>query len=154
NDHWREALDAGAYGVHLGQEDLPGADLRALRAGGLRLGVSTHELAELARAHAVRPSYIALGPVWPTTLKAMPYAALGLARLRAWTARCKPRYPVVGIGGISLERAQPAMACGLDGVAVVGAVVGAADPGQALRRGQRIVATALRCRQRAAGASD
>lgn len=154
NDHWREALDAGAYGVHLGQEDLPGADLAALRKGGLRLGVSTHDLAELARAHAARPSYIAVGPVWPTTLKAMPYAPLGLARVRDWAARCKPRYPVVGIGGIHLERAAAAMDCGLDGVAVVGAVVGAADPADALRRGREIVDAVLRHRQRCAAAPD
>jgi hydroxymethylpyrimidine kinase/phosphomethylpyrimidine kinase/thiamine-phosphate diphosphorylase len=154
NDHWRDALDAGAYGVHLGQQDLPGADLRALRDAGLRLGVSTHDLAELARAHALRPSYIALGPVWPTTLKSMPYAPLGLARLRDWAARCKPRYPVVGIGGISLERVAAAMDCGLDGVAVVGAVVGAADAAVALRRGRQIVDAALQHRQACAAARD
>ena len=72
NDHWQLALAAGAYGVHLGQEDLDIADIDALRRAGLRLGLSTHTPAELARAKAVQPSYLAIGPVYPTTLKVMP----------------------------------------------------------------------------------
>ena len=147
NDHWREALDAGAFGVHLGQDDLPGADLTALRGAGTRLGVSTHDLHELARAHALRPSYIALGPVWPTTLKVMSHGPLGLARLRDWTARCKPRYSVVAIGGISLQRIAPVMDCAVDGVAMVGALVGATDLPQALRQAQDSVDGALRWRR-------
>ena len=130
NDHWQIALDAGAYGVHLGQEDLDTADLNALRAAGLRLGVSTHTLAELARAHAVGPSYLAIGPIYPTTLKVMPYEPVGLERLKAWVPHAAP-YPVVAIGGISLERLPGVMACGVDGVAVVSAVTLAADPQQA-----------------------
>lgn len=149
NDHWREALDAGAWGVHLGQEDLlelGAADLRRLRDAGMRLGLSSHDPREMACAHALRPSYIALGPVWPTTLKQMQHAALGLARLRDWALRCKPRYAVVGIGGISLDRAAAAMDCGLDGFAVVGAVVGADDPALAVRRGRAIADAALHWR--------
>ena len=130
NDHWQLALDAGAYGVHLGQEDLDTADLNALRAAGLRLGVSTHTLAELARAHAVGPSYLAIGPIYPTTLKVMPYEPVGLERLKAWVPHAAP-YPVVAIGGISLERLPGVVACGVDGVAVVSAVTLAADPQQA-----------------------
>lgn len=130
NDHWQIALDAGAYGVHLGQEDLDTADLNALRAAGLRLGVSTHTLAELARAHAVGPSYLAIGPIYPTTLKVMPYEPVGLERLKAWVPHAAP-YPVVAIGGISLERLPGVVACGVDGVAVVSAVTLAADPQQA-----------------------
>jgi hydroxymethylpyrimidine kinase/phosphomethylpyrimidine kinase/thiamine-phosphate diphosphorylase len=128
NDHWRDALELGAHGVHLGQEDLDSADLGALRAAGLRLGVSSHTPLEMARAHAVQPSYVALGPVYPTTLKAMRYAPLGLDRLRAWTQRYQPRYPVVAIGGISLERAAGVLACGVDAIAVVSAVTQSADP--------------------------
>ena len=134
NDHWQLALDAGAYGVHLGQEDLDTADLNALRAAGLRLGLSTHTLAELARAHAVGPSYLAIGPIYPTTLKVMPYEPVGLERLKAWVPHAAP-YPVVAIGGISLERLPGVMACGVDGVAVVSAVTLAADPQQAAMRG-------------------
>jgi hydroxymethylpyrimidine kinase/phosphomethylpyrimidine kinase/thiamine-phosphate diphosphorylase len=131
NDHWREAVALGAYGVHLGQEDLgelDWADLDALRIAGLRLGVSSHTPLEMALAHAVQPSYVALGPVYETTLKAMRYSALGLANLRAWTLRYQPRYPVVAIGGISLARAPAVWACGVDSIAVVSALTQAADP--------------------------
>ncbi len=149
NDHWRQALAVGAYGVHLGQEDLLGADLARLCAAGLRLGVSTHTPGELARAHAVQPSYVALGPVFPTTLKVMPYRPLGLERLRDWAARCKPRYPVVAIGGIGLVQAPAVMACGADGYAVVSAVTQAADPRAAVSRGLAIANQALDCRNAA-----
>ena len=137
NDHWRLALDAGAYGIHLGQEDLDAADLNALRAAGMRLGLSTHTPAELARAHAVRPSYLAIGPIYPTTLKVMPYEPVGLERLKAWVPHAAP-YPVVAIGGISLERLPGVMACGVDGAAVVSAVTLASEPEQAVREGLRL----------------
>lgn len=128
NDHWAQAIEAGAYGVHLGQEDLDTADLGALRRAGLRLGVSTHTPSEMCRAHAVRPSYVAIGPVYPTTLKAMRYDPVGLARLRAWAARLQPRYPVVAIGGIGLPQLPAVRDCGVEGVAVVSAVTQADDP--------------------------
>ena len=128
NDHW-----LGAYGVHLGQEDLATANLAALRAAGLRLGVSSHTPLEMARAHAVQPSYVALGPVYETTLKAMRYTPLGLKTLRDWTRRYQPRYPVVAIGGISLDRARAVWACGVDSIAVVSAVTQAAQPRDAVR---------------------
>ncbi|CAN5529089.1 hypothetical protein BH10PSE16_BH10PSE16_37250 [soil metagenome] len=142
NDHWQLALDAGAYGVHLGQEDLTdveGADIEALRRAGLRLGLSTHTPAELARAHAVQPSYLAIGPIYPTTLKVMPYAPVGLDQLKAWVPQAAP-YPVVAIGGISLERLPGVLACGVDGVAVVSAVTLAADPQQAALAGLALLA--------------
>ena len=134
NDHWQLALAAGAYGVHLGQEDLDTADIEALRNAGLRLGLSTHTPAELARAHAVQPSYLAIGPIYPTTLKVMPYEPVGLARLKDWAVQGAP-YPVVAIGGISLALLPGVMACGVDGVAVVSAVTLAADPQQAALQG-------------------
>ena len=127
NDHWQLALDGGAFGVHLGQEDLGVADIEALRSVGLRLGLSTHTPAELARAHAVQPSYLAIGPIYPTTLKKMPYEPVGLERLALWLPHAAP-YPVVAIGGISLERLPGVMACGVSGAAVVSAVTLAADP--------------------------
>jgi thiamine-phosphate pyrophosphorylase len=127
NDHWQQALAAGAYGVHLGQEDLDSADIEALRTAGIRLGLSTHTPAELARAKAVQPSYLAIGPIYPTTLKVMPYAPVGLEDLAAWAKLAAP-YPVVAIGGISLARLPGVMACGVDGAAVVSAVTLAADP--------------------------
>jgi thiamine-phosphate pyrophosphorylase len=146
NDHWQLALAAGAYGVHLGQEDLDTADLAALRSAGLRLGLSTHTPAELARAKAVQPSYLAIGPIYPTTLKVMPYEPVGLARLKAWAALAAP-YPVVAIGGISLALVPGVMACGVDGVAVVSAVTQAADPQQAVESGLKLAARCAESRQ-------
>ncbi|MBC7548047.1 MAG: thiamine phosphate synthase [Polaromonas sp.] len=130
NDHWQLAMAAGAYGVHLGQEDLDTANIEALRSAGIRLGLSTHTPAELARAKAVQPSYLAIGPIYPTTLKVMPYEPVGLERLAEWARLAKP-YPVVAIGGISLERLPGVLAClndTNDGVAVVSAVTLADDP--------------------------
>ncbi|AYQ27725.1 MULTISPECIES: thiamine phosphate synthase [unclassified Polaromonas] len=134
NDHWQLALQHGAYGVHLGQEDLDTADIAALRDAGIRLGLSTHTPAELARAKAVQPSYLAIGPVYPTTLKVMPYEPVGLERLKVWAQDAAP-YPVVAIGGISLALMPGVIACGVDGVAVVSAVTLAQDPAQAARQG-------------------
>lgn len=130
NDHWQFALAAGAFGVHLGQEDLDSADLAALHRAGVRLGLSSHTPAEMQRAKALLPSYLAIGPVYPTTLKIMPYEPVGLERLKAWTAQAAP-CPVVAIGGISIERLPGVLACGADGVAVVSAVTLAANPQQA-----------------------
>jgi thiamine-phosphate pyrophosphorylase/hydroxymethylpyrimidine kinase/phosphomethylpyrimidine kinase/thiamine-phosphate diphosphorylase len=137
NDHWALALATGAYGVHLGQQDMDGADLNALRSGGLRLGLSTHTPAELARAKAVQPSYLAIGPIYPTTLKVMPYEPVGLARLKDWAALAAP-CPAVAIGGISLALMPGVLACGVDGVAVVSALTLAADPRQAALAGLQL----------------
>ena len=130
NDHWQEALEAGAYGLHLGQEDLdalPPKRLELLRASGLRLGVSTHGYAEMLRASQARPSYIALGAVFPTTLKKMATAPQGLARLAAY-ARLAQDYPLVAIGGIALEQFPAVRATGVGSIAVVRALVAAPDP--------------------------
>ena len=132
NDHWQLAVAANAYGVHLGQEDLDGLDMDTLRAAGIRLGLSTHTPAELARAHAAQPSYLAIGPIYPTTLKVMPYLPVGLAQLQMWVPQAAP-YPVVAIGGISLARMPGVLACGVDGVAVVSAVTLAENPEYATR---------------------
>ena len=143
NDHWQLALSAGAYGVHLGQEDLDTADIEALRRADVRLGLSTHTTAELARAKAVQPSYLAIGPIYPTTLKVMPYEPVGLARLAEWAKLAAP-FPVVAIGGISLERLPGVLACGVDGVAVVSAVTLAVDPQQATQNGLKIAQKGLK----------
>ena len=82
NDHWQAAIDAGAYGVHLGQDDIAAADFDAIRAAGLRCGMSTHGYAEMLHVDKFTPSYVALGAVFPTTLKRMPTAPQGLGRLR------------------------------------------------------------------------
>jgi thiamine-phosphate pyrophosphorylase len=130
NDHWRAAIAAGAYGVHLGQEDLDAlapAQVRQIRDAALRLGVSTHGYAEMVRADAVSPSYIAMGAVYPTTLKKMATAPQGVARLAAY-ARLLRGYPQVGIGGIDAVRLPEVLATGVGSVAVVRALVTAEDP--------------------------
>ena len=150
NDHWQLALDAGAYGVHLGQEDLDTADIGALRNAGLRLGLSTHTPAELARARAVQPSYLAIGPIYPTTLKVMPYAPVGLAQLKEWAALAAP-CPVVAIGGISLERLPGVLGClggDNDGVAVVSAVTLATSPQAAALAGLALARPASNSKKR------
>jgi len=130
NDHWREAIKTGAYGVHLGQEDLDALcpdSLKNLRASGLRLGVSTHGYAEMLRADGFSPSYIALGAVFPTTLKKMATVPQGLARLHDY-ARLMRDYPLVAIGGIGLAELPQVLASGVGSVAVVRALVTAANP--------------------------
>ena len=127
NDHWQAAIAAGAYGVHLGQEDLDTADLNAIRQAGLRLGLSTHGYAEMCRADAYAPSYIAMGAVFPTTLKRMATAAQGTGRLSAY-ARLLRAYPLVAIGGIDAARLPEVMASGVGSAAVVRALVAASDP--------------------------
>lgn len=130
NDHWEAALEAGAYGIHLGQEDLDAMrpeDLQRIRAAGLRLGVSTHGYAEMLRAAAVGPSYIALGAVFPTTLKRMMTAPQGLARLAAYV-RLMQQHPLVAIGGIGIEQFAAIRATGVGSIAVVRALVNAQNP--------------------------
>jgi len=126
NDYWRLAIKHQAYGVHLGQEDLETTDLEAIRAAGLRLGVSTHDDMEIDVALAARPSYIALGHVFPTLTKQMPSAPQGLAQLRRHIERLAD-YPTVAIGGISLERAPAVLATGVGSIAVVSAITQADD---------------------------
>ena len=126
NDYWRLAIKHQAYGVHLGQEDLQATDLSAIRAAGLRLGVSTHDDMEIDVALASRPSYIALGHVFPTQTKQMPSAPQGLEQLARHVERLAD-YPTVAIGGISLARAPAVIATGVGSIAVVSAITQAAD---------------------------
>ncbi|MDN0096402.1 thiamine phosphate synthase [Yersinia rohdei] len=130
NDYWRLAIKHGAYGVHLGQEDLETTDLAAIQQAGLRLGVSTHDEHELAIAKAVRPSYIAMGHIFPTQTKQMPSSPQGLAILKQMVDNT-PEYPTVAIGGISLERVPAVLATGVGSVAVVSAITQADDWQQA-----------------------
>ncbi len=125
NDHWQAAIDEKIGFLHLGQEDLDAADLPAIRRAGIRLGISTHSDAEFDRALSVAPDYVALGPIWPTTLKKMPWAPQGLQRIGDWKRRLGA-VPLVAIGGITLQRAPSCLQAGADAVAVVSDVV--ADP--------------------------
>lgn len=126
NDYWRLAIKHQAYGVHLGQEDLDIADLDAIHAAGLRLGLSTHDDVELDRALAVGPSYIALGHVFPTQTKDMPSAPQGLAELTRHIQRLRG-VSTVAIGGISIDRVPAVLATGVGSVAVVSAITKAED---------------------------
>lgn len=127
NDHWRLAIEEGCDFVHLGQEDLDAADLVAIRAARLRLGVSTHDQAELARALALAPDYVALGPIYPTLLKQMPWAPQGLERVAEWKARLG-MVPLVAIGGLDVERAALVLETGARSAAVVTDVTRHVDP--------------------------
>ncbi|MDO9165407.1 MAG: thiamine phosphate synthase [Rhodoferax sp.] len=138
NDHWHAAIDAGAYGVHLGQEDLDTADLEKIRAAGLRLGLSSHGYAEMLRADRFSPSYLAMGAVFPTTLKRMVTAPQGTGRLGAY-ARLMRAYPLVAIGGIDSSRLPEVLASGVGSVAVVRALVAAEHPEQIAARLQAMI---------------
>ena len=118
NDYWREALELGADYIHLGQEDLAGADVAAIHAKGARLGISTHSEAELAIALAAKPDYVALGPIYETRLKVMKWAPQGLDRVADWKGRIGG-LPLVAIGGITPQRADGVVAAGADSVAVI-----------------------------------
>lgn len=127
NDYWHLAIEEGCDFIHLGQEDLDGADLDAIRKAGMRLGVSSHDEAELDRALATKPDYVALGPVYPTILKAMKWDPQGLDRVTEWKRRVG-EIPLVGIGGISLDRAPGVFAAGADIVAAVTDITLNTDP--------------------------
>ncbi|EBW1656225.1 MAG TPA: thiamine phosphate synthase [Proteus vulgaris] len=133
NDYWQLAIKHHAYGVHLGQEDLDIADLDAIKKSGLRLGISTHDETELQRAKTLRPSYIALGHIFPTTTKDMPSKPQGLDALKHQVEQT-PNFPTVAIGGISLERVPDVVATGVGSVALVSAITKAPDWQQVTRK--------------------
>ncbi|MFL6805052.1 MAG: thiamine phosphate synthase [Xanthobacteraceae bacterium] len=132
NDYWRAAIEAKAKHLHLGQEDLEGADLKAIRDAGLTLGISTHDDEELATALRAKPDYVALGPIFPTTLKSMRFAPQGIAKIGEWKRRIG-NVPLVAIGGIKLEQAPEIFAAGADSIAVVSDVTQNADPDARVR---------------------
>ncbi|MBN8186660.1 thiamine phosphate synthase [Salipiger thiooxidans] len=126
NDHWQAAMDLNCGAVHLGQEDMDEADFAALRHKGVAFGLSTHDEAELDRALALDPAYVALGPVWPTLLKKMKWGPQGLDRVRSWKRRAGS-VPLVGIGGVTPERLPELFEAGADSAAVVTDIAQAAD---------------------------
>jgi len=138
NDHWEEAIAAGAYGVHLGQEDMQEAPIEKIRSAGLRLGLSTHGYAEMLLADRHSPSYIALGAVFPTTLKRMVTAPQGLGRLEQY-AQLMQDYPLVAIGGIDLERLTAVVKTGVGSVAVVRAITESESPEETAKSFQRFI---------------
>jgi thiamine-phosphate pyrophosphorylase len=132
NDYWRAAVVAGAQHLHLGQEDLADADLKAIRDAGLTLGLSTHDDEELENALRAEPDYIALGPIFPTTLKSMRFAPQGIPKITEWKRRIG-NIPLVAIGGIKLEQAAEIFAAGADSIAVVSDVTQNTDPDARVR---------------------
>ena len=132
NDYWRAAIVAGARHLHLGQEDLVDADVAAIREAGLTLGLSTHDDEELETALRARPDYIALGPIFPTTLKSMRFAPQGIPKITEWKKRISA-IPLVAIGGIKLEQAADIFAAGADSIAVVSDVTQNTDPDTRVR---------------------
>ena len=133
NDYWRAAIVAGAKYLHLGQEDLADADLEAIRETGLSLGVSTHDDAELETALAAKPDYVALGPIFFTTLKSMRFEPQGIPKITEWKKRIGT-IPLVAIGGIKFEQAAEILAAGADSIAVVSDVTQNADPDARVRQ--------------------
>ncbi len=127
NDHWQIAIEEGCDFIHLGQEDLDDADIEAIRGAGMRLGVSTHDHTELERALGLEPDYIALGPVWPTILKEMPWSPQGLERVTEWKEMIG-NTPLCAIGGMTPERAMMAFDAGADLAAVVTDITMNIDP--------------------------
>jgi len=133
NDYWRAAIEAKAQHLHLGQEDLADADLGAVRKAGLTLGISTHDDEELATALKAKPDYIALGPIFFTTLKSMRFAPQGIAKITEWKKRVGT-IPLVAIGGIKFEQSAEIFAAGADSIAVVSDVTQNADPDARVRQ--------------------
>lgn len=133
NDYWRTAIDLGAKWVHLGQEDLAAADLPAIRAAGIKLGISTHDETELDVALDAQPDYVALGPIYPTILKPMRFGPQGLERIGDWKRRIGD-LPLVAIGGLTIERAPGVLAAGADSLAVVTDFLTHAEPETRVRQ--------------------
>jgi len=129
NDHWRLAIELGCDAVHLGQEDLELADLSQISDAGIRLGVKTHSKPELVRALSTSPHYVALGPIYPTILKKMPWAPQGLGRITEWKSRVGS-IPIVAIGGLNPQRGIAALEHGADCVSVVTDITLNSEPEQ------------------------
>lgn len=132
NDYWQAAISEGADHVHLGQEDIETADTSTIKKAGLTLGISTHDHDELEIALRHKPDYVALGPIYETTLKKMPFAPQGYARITEWK-KLIGKIPLIAIGGIKLEHAHDIFAAGADSIAVVSDVTQNQDPDQRVR---------------------
>ncbi len=122
NDFWELAIKHKAYGIHLGQEDLVGADLNAIHEADIRLGVSTHTTKEIEMALEIEPSYLAIGPIFETRSKVVNYDTVGIEELKKWSANVA--YPIVAIGGINLENIEDIITIPtVDGIAMISEVL-------------------------------
>lgn len=133
DDFWELALEYKAYGVHLGQSDLDSADLKLLKLHGIRLGISTHGYGEIARALLVKPSYVALGHIFPTNSKVMPSAPQGVLRLKYYVKLLQGYYPTVAIGGIKLENLNNVMESEVGSIAVITAITQAENVDETIK---------------------
>ncbi|QUS38944.1 thiamine phosphate synthase [Tardiphaga alba] len=133
NDYWRVAIELKAQHLHLGQEDLAEADVDAIKKAGITLGLSTHDEDELETALRAEPDYIALGPIFFTTLKSMRFEPQGIPKITTWKKRIG-KLPLVAIGGIKFEHAAEIFAAGADSIAVVSDVTQNSDPDARVRQ--------------------
>lgn len=138
NDYWQLAIEHKAYGVHLGQEDLEGADLTAIKQAGLRLGVSTHGHYELLKIKQYRPSYIAIGAIFPTKTKDMTGQIQGVKTLTQ-LVDLTPEIPTVAIGGITLDKALSVLKTNVGSIAVVTAITEADNPESVIDQFQQLI---------------
>ena len=129
NDHWQLAIKHGAYGIHLGQEDVADADLSAIANAGIRLGISSHGIYEFLASQQLKPSYLAFGAIFPTTTKDMTGQIQGLDNLRM-IMNTQPNQPMVAIGGINHSNIDAVVTTGVDSIAVVTAITEAESPEQ------------------------
>ena len=122
NDYWELAIKHNAYGIHLGQEDIVEADIRAIYDAGIRLGISTHTTDEIKIALDIEPSYVAIGPIYETQTKKMVYSPVGIPRLKEWAKMVD--YPIVAIAGIKVHNIKEVLDSGaVDGVAMITGVL-------------------------------
>jgi thiamine-phosphate pyrophosphorylase len=133
NDYWKLALECGCDAIHLGQEDIADADVAAIRAAGITLGISTHDENELKNALAANPDYVALGPVFQSSSKRVPWNPQGLDRVTQWRGLV-PDIPLVAIGGITLQTGLGVLNAGADSVAVIGDITSAVEPEAAVKK--------------------
>lgn len=122
NDYWKLAIKYDAYGIHLGQEDILEADIKAIYQAGIRLGISTHTTDEIKIALDIEPSYVAIGPIFETTSKKMVYTPVGLEDLKRWSKAVD--YPIVAIAGIAIHNIKEVIETNCaDGIAMIGGVL-------------------------------
>ena len=132
NDRPDVAALAGAKGVHVGQDDLDAAQARGVVGKEMWVGTSTHSLEQFRRAAATSADYIAVGPIFTTTSKANPDPVVGVELIRE--VRALTDKPIVGIGGITLERAKAVIDAGADSVAVISDILLAKNPSERARQ--------------------
>ena len=130
NDRCDVALAVGADGVHLGQEDLPVAEARALMGPQRIIGLSTHTLAQALEAEAEGADYLGFGPIFPSSTKSNPEPVVGIEQLRE--VRSRVGLPIVAIGGINAGNIRAVFDAGSEAPAVLSAVLAAPDPVRAI----------------------